>query len=354
MPKGSAWAVGAALLLAGSAPATAQRWLGAQALLDVEGWRTDGRSTLLTRDQPTALVGRAYLFWVIEPHHGVQIVGGNEVEGATDEREVEVELDHLTLRMAPTRLLVLDVGRFAQPVGAFAARRFSSVNPLIGIPDGYPVTYPVGAMVSGATTHVDYRAALVTLPPTNPAYVPEPGASLRPAVGIGLSPVIGLRLGASWSAGPYLSAADAASVPAGSRWQDYGSRVLAADLRFARGYFELFAELAASWYEVPTLTDDVTGTTYYIEMKYTWSPRFFTAVRAERNLYAFIRHAPSGWIARATDFVDGEVGVGWRFSSRLLVKASYRADDWEITPGTVAFLGEGSAFAVQLSYRLGS
>jgi hypothetical protein len=350
-PRG--WLPLAALVFAAT-PLAAQRWLGVQALFDVEGWRTDGRSTLLSREQPTAALARAYLLWVIEPRRGVQIVGGNEVEGATDEREVELEVDHLTVRLAPHPIFIVDLGRVAQPVGTFAPRRFSAVNPLIGIPDGYPVSYPVGVMVSGATASVDYRAALVTLPPTNPAYVPEPGAYLRPAVGVGLTPVIGVRVGASWSSGPYLSDADAANVPAGTRWQDYGSRVLAADLRFARGYFELFAELAASWYEVPTIADDVKGTTYYVEMKYTWSPRFFTAVRAERNLYAFIRHSPSGWIARATDFVDGEVGVGYRLSARTLVKASYRADNWEITPATQAFLGEGSAFALQLSYRLGN
>jgi hypothetical protein len=258
------------------------------------------------------------------------------------------------LRLAPLPLLVFDVGRFPQPVGAFAARRFSTVNPLIGRPDGYPVTYPLGAMVSGASSHVDYRAGLVTLPPVNTEYVDEPGAYLRPAVGLGVTPFIGLRIGASWSAGPYLSAAANPFLASGTDWKDYGSHVVAADLRFARGYFELFGELAASSYESPTGGRDIKGTTYYVEAKYTWTPRFFTAVRVERNLYAFIRHMSFGWVARATDFVNGEAGIGYRLNARTAIKASYRADDWEITPATQAFLGDGSAFALQVSYRLGN
>jgi hypothetical protein len=342
----------AALSVAAPIALAAQDWLGVHALFDVEAWRSAGRSTLLSRPEPRALLGRAFLFGVAAPRRGIELQIGMELEGATDEAEAEVELDHVALRFLPSPYASIEIGKFAQPVGTFAARRFSTSNPLIGRPDGYPVTYPLGAMVSGAVGRFDYRAALVSLPPTNTAYVPEPGHAIHPVVGAGVTPLIGLRIGASWTVGPYLSKDDEAALPTGTRWQDFQARVVAADLRFARGYLELFAELAASWYEVPNLANEVKGTTYYVEAKYTWSPRFFTAVRFERNLYAFIQNTGTSWRARATDFVDGEAGIGFRFSAHTLVKASYRKDDWDIQPGQEAFLGEGWAAALQISYWL--
>jgi hypothetical protein len=333
--------------------ARAQQWLGLEAILDGELWHTEGRSTLLTRDEKLAFVARGYLFAAVELHRALHILVGAEIEAATDQDDAEVELDHLTLRFAPGPV-ALDLGKFATPVGTFAARRFSTTNPLIGRPDGYPVAYPWGAMLSagGGLARWDARVAVVSLPVTNESYLPDAGHALRPAVGAGVSPLIGLRLGASYTAGPYLSRDVSGALPAGTRWQDFGQRVAAADVRFARGYFELFAELGVSRYEVPTFADDFEGTTYYVEAKYTWSPRFFTAFRVERNLYVFTQVTGGGaWIARETNFVNGEVGAGVRIRPNLLLKASYRRDDWDIAPAQQAFLGEGHAVAVQLSYH---
>jgi hypothetical protein len=344
-----------AALLAGFPSAlAAQDWLGVRAIIDLEGWHTGGRSNVLTRDEPWALVVRGFGFAVVEPHPSWQLIAGVEVEAATDVDTATIELDHLALRFQPSPLVVFDAGKFPFPIGTFAARRFSTTNPLIGLPDGYPVIYPWGGQISGATAHFDYRAAIVSLPVTNEQYLPTPGHAPRPAISVGVTPLIGLRIGGSWTAGPYLGPDVSGNLPAGTEWQDYAEQIWAADLKFARGYFELFAELGASWYEVPTYSEDVKGTTYYIEAKYSWTPRFFTAARFERNLYAFVRPVGGGtWIARATDFVNTEVGVGFRINPRFLAKFSGRWDDWEIPPGAEAFLGEGFAIALQLSYRLG-
>lgn len=345
-------------LLLSPATLSAQNWFAARGIFDLEGWHTGGRSVVLTRDEPWALVVRGFGLAVVEPRPSWQLIAGVEAEAASDaptDSLVHVEVEQLVLRFAPARLYVFDVGKFAFPMGTFAARRFSTKNPLIGLPDGYPVIYPWGGQVSGATDKFDYRAAVVSLPVTNPLYLPTPGHAPRPAVSVGVTPLIGLRIGASWTAGPYLGPDVSGDLPAGTEWQDYGEMILAADLKFSRGYFELFAEYGASWYEVPTFDDDVKGTTYYVEATYSWSPRFFTAARFERNLYAFARPIGGGmWLARATDFVNTEVGVGFRITSRFLTKFSGRWDDWEIPPGAEAFLGEGFAIALQLSYQIGN
>ena len=92
------------------------------------------------------------------------------------------------------------------------------------------------------------------------------------------------------------------------------------------------------------------GYTYYGEAKYTLTPRFFVAGRAERNNYPFIRAFGANWTAKLTDFVDGEVGIGYRIDQTTLAKVSLRADRWWIAPGTSGFLGQGGpAFAMQVS-----
>ena len=97
--------------------------------------------------------------------------------------------------------------------------------------------------------------------------------------------------------------------------------------------------------------DAVSGFTYYGEAKYTFSPRFFLAARAERNKYPFIRPTSSAtWVANLTDFVDGEVGGGYRLAASTLFKVSVRGDRWWVRSGATGFRGQGGhAIAVQLS-----
>ena len=92
------------------------------------------------------------------------------------------------------------------------------------------------------------------------------------------------------------------------------------------------------------------GLSYYLEGKYTWSPRIFTALRLEENNYAFIQPVGRGaWFTRSVQMLNGEVGAGYRFSTDFLLKTSYRRDRWP--PDLAAFLPNGHAFAVQLSYQ---
>lgn len=346
-----------ALLFSWAAPAQAQDWLLVHGIADGEGWATDAASPLLSRNEGQfATLGRIQLFAVAAVRPTLQLIFMGEVEGgdATDEADqLEIGYDLLLLRFIPTRLAVIDVGKFPSPVGAFANRRLSTTNPLIGSPDGYAVTYPWGAQVSGTTSHFDYRAALVSLPVTHEDYSPDPGPAVRPALGGGYTPVPELRLGASVTWGPYLNSDLGAALPAGADWKSYTQRVVAFDSRFSRGYFELHGELAFARYEVPNQTATVDGVTYYAEVKQTLSPRFFAAVRAERNDYPFIMPVGgSTWIARSVDVYNVEVGAGFRASAGTLVKATYRRGWYDVDPDLRAFLPDGYAFALQISCDL--
>jgi len=342
------------LLAAGAVPARAQDWLVARTLVDGEMWDTDSGSRMLSVNNGNpAPAGSAQLFLGAEVG-SLQLLFLGAVEhapGAGTDEEFEFSYDLLALRWVASRLAVIDVGKFATPVGAFANRRFSNLNPLIGMPDMYSVTYPWGAQLSGTTARFDYRAAIVSLPAVREGYSPEPGARPRPAVGAGYTPVPEFRIGASATWGPYLSEDVAGSIPAGSAWWEYDQGVLAFDTRFSRGYFELRSELALSRYDVPTKAETSDGLAFYVEAKQTWTPRFFTAIRGERNDYPFIRPiSASNWIARNTVLYNVEIGAGFRAMRQVLLKASYRGAWYDVDPSLRATLPDGHAFVVQFSY----
>jgi hypothetical protein len=102
-------------------------------------------------------------------------------------------------------------------------------------------------------------------------------------------------------------------------------------------------------YDIPGRSA-ITGFTYYGEAKYTFTPRFFVAARAERNKYPFIRPTTTVWIARLTDFADGEVGAGYRLGASTLVKLSLRGDRWWVGEGAGYRGTGGHAVALQISH----
>jgi hypothetical protein len=343
------------LLVCCAGRARGQDWLLAQTIVDGEMWATDSGSRMLSvNDGHPAPAGRAQLF-LGAAAGPVQLLFMGEVEheaGAEEDEEFEFDYDLLTLRFVASPLAVIDVGRFPTPIGAFANRRFSTINPLIGMPDMYSVTYPWGVELSGTAARIDYRAAIVNLPATREGYTPDPSPRLRPALGAGFTPVPELRIGGSATWGSYLNDTLTAVIPAGSSWTDYAQRILAFDTRFSRGYFELHGELAFSRYDVPTKTATADGTAYYLEAKQTWTPRFFTAVRGERNDYPFIRPvSATNWIARNAVAYNAELGVGFRATREILLKASYRGVWYDVDPSVSATFPDGYALAVQFSYN---
>jgi hypothetical protein len=347
--------VWALLFLLLGAPARAQSGILVQGIADAEGWFTNNSSNLLTKNggRPAGLL-RLDLWGAAEPVHGLVFYAegkgetGPSVSGTTT---TTLWGNQLGVRYATTPAFVVDVGKMAPIIGTFAPRHFSTRNPLIGTPDGYTLQYPFGAKVSGRAGMFDYRVAMVSLPTTHVGYQPEPTPRLRPALGGGITPIVGLRLGGSFTVGSYLNEDDSLSLPAGTTWHDFHQRVAAFDASYAVGYLETHVEAARGTYDIPT-GGSITGFTYYGEMKYTFTPRFFLAGRVERNDYPFIRAAttPGGTYAgRLTDFVDGEIGGGYRITASQLLKLSVRGDRWWVRPGA-GFRGQGGhAIAIQLS-----
>jgi hypothetical protein len=338
-----------------AAPAGAQR-IALETLTDIELWETDDSSRLLARNEGRALVaGRMHVWLSARLAEAVElrVLGVGDVSTADDE-DADGALNLLSLRYGRSRALVLEAGKILYPIGAFAARRFSHTNPLVGAPDLYAPQYPEGVVLSGAAGALDYRAAIVSLPLVNPRYTPKPGRKARAVVAAGVSAGPGLRVGAAATRGPYLSDEVEARLPAGAAWEDFAQSIVAADARYSAGYIEARAEAAWSSYEVPTVADRVKGFGWYGEIRGTVTPRFFVAARYENSKYAFILPvSPSFWVGSETRQINGEVGLGYRFSPDALLKTSFRRDHWPVqtSPGGMRF-PDGYALAVQFSRRL--
>ncbi|HTE45444.1 MAG TPA: hypothetical protein VK636_09395 [Gemmatimonadaceae bacterium] len=351
---GVALAAAAGLLASGAPKARAQGGVLLQGIADLEAWSTNTTSNLLTRNAgKPGVVGRVQLTGAYEFARGWVVYAQGEAVGGDARAKSESEhfsSDHFGLRYAPSRALVFDGGRLTPVLGTFSPRHYSTRNPLIGSPDGYALKYPLGVEVSGETKYFDYRAAMVSLPSAHMDYVPAATPRLRPAVGGGITPIVGLRLGGSYTVGPYLNNSYSYASLGGKEWTDYHQRVAAFDFAYSRGYLETHAEFARGSYDVPGTVKPISGSTYYGEIKYTLTPRFFVAVRSERNDYPSIRPTGTAWTARLTDFADGEVGGGFRLTPSTLVKASVRADRYWFRYGVTGFPGTGGhAIALQLS-----
>lgn len=322
-----------------------------QGVFDLELWKTNGQSALLARnDGRLGPVARGDVWTAVEPFR--DIVAFAEVMGETgsgrDEPGSEVYARQFGVRYAPSDAFTITAGRVPQVVGAFSARQLSFRNPLIGVPDGYATAYPNVLRVDGTRGMVDYRAGLVDLPFYRPGYVPEPSRAVRPAIGIGITPVTGFRIGASGTVGSYLNDGLGDSLLAGQPWTAYKQRIAAAELQFSHGYFDANAELAWSSYDVPG-KPATKGVLYYVEPRYTFSPRVFVAARYERNYYPFIAPRNSGWISSHSDLSDVELGLGFRATPATLLKVSVRGDHWAPNPNPGAPQANGTAVAVQWS-----
>jgi hypothetical protein len=344
----------AVLMMAAAQIARAQGGFVLQGVADVESWKTDTLSTALRRNEGRlALLHRVHLWSAVEPVRGVYFFASGLLEGGSAKQfggmRTTTVLDQGGVRIARTPAIVVNAGRMVHPVGAFGARILSTRNPLIGTPDAYIPVYPVGVMASGEWKKLDYRVASISLPPTHPGYTPRPLAAQRPMAGIGISPTPALRVAVSATDGPYLNDEIGQAQLAGKPWQSYHQRVLAGDLKYGVGHFDLLAELAFAEFDVPN-NPEIGGAAGYAEARMTISPRVFVAVRGEFNRYPFIRPTGTTWISRQTEFRGAEAGGGFRFGANTLLKATVAIDDWVVTPENSTFIRPGGkALVVQLS-----
>ncbi|HUD72861.1 MAG TPA: hypothetical protein VMQ62_12955 [Dongiaceae bacterium] len=355
---------GAALLLALAAGAAApdavaqERWL-LQGLLDAQYWNTDGGSRLLARNEgDRSGYGNLRLWAAGDFAPGLQgfamasAYSGDACTSDVCDSDIDLEQAWLRYTTTGTSRFMVEAGRILTPIGDFPKRYLSSTNPLIDVPSDYSVDYPEGIKLGGFFPHADVTVAAVNLPLYADWYAPQPAKSYRPMLGAGWTPMVGLRFAAFATQGTYLGEQADASLPTGESWQDFDQSAYGMEVQFSRGHFELHGQLTLSAYEAPGFAERARGKTYWVEPRYTFTPRLYAALRVGQNDYPYIMPIyGTTWIASNSRVADVEAGVGVNVLPGLIVKASYRRDKWWVPTGLESLLPAGHAFAVAASWK---
>jgi hypothetical protein len=265
--------------------------------------------------------------------------------------------------------LNVQIGKFGTPFGHFLTRNYSNENPLIGSPliythrtpisakgiprnpvellsyrgrgQGYgsylwgnggawlPLinfSYPTGIMAFGNPGKLDYRVALVNSSLANPINLGTPGQRAQWVAAAGCTCLPGLHIGTSYTEGPYLASSVSRWLPTGISSNDFKQRAFGFDLQYAIDHLEIYGELLFNNFAVPYIPQRLGATGYFIELKQTWTPRIFSAVRWNQIFFDRLRSGLSDGSHPRFDYnVNSlEAGIGFRFSEKLLAKFSYQ------------------------------
>jgi hypothetical protein len=339
-------------------PCRASSWLRVEGLGDAEGWDTDAAySSISRRDGVPAAEGQLRLWAAAEALPGLHVFVLGAISSDSEEygRENEAGVEQAFVRYtAPTRgYLSIEAGKVVTPIGAFPRRYFADENPLVGEPLGYAIGDPLALQVSGGVARFDYALGVMDHPLAVNTRGVDAGSAYRPTLALGVTPTTGLRLGAYGTRGPYLGPEAIPYLPGEEGWRDSDQTAVGAEVRFSRGYFELNGEWLRTASEVPGADEAARGKSYYADVKYTWTPRVFTAVRLGQYDQPQILPpgAPGEWVVRRARSFDAEGGVGYRFTPGVLLKASYRQQWRDARTSAAQPPDPGYALAIQLAYR---
>ncbi len=210
----------------------------------------------------------------------------------------------------------------------FAGRRFQTTEQYERVPIIWGPNYTTGAAILGSIDRFDYafeikNAALSLRPhtwqPTETDWN-DPSFSGR----VGVRPNESWNFGVSGSVGSYMTNTmkTRATLPLGKNIDNYTQYLLGQDVSYARGHFQIFAEVFEARFEVPTVGDADT-LSYYIEAKYKVTPQFFAAARWNQQFYATVPTGGAGQQPWGNDIWRVDAALGYRFTNYLQAKIQY-------------------------------
>jgi hypothetical protein len=249
------------------------------------------------------------------------------------------------------------LGKFAAPVGNFLPRHQPSKNPLPAFPILYdhvttfasvgdvpaqllarrdrptvkdwraPVwreVYGTGAMLSGDRGTFTYAVAVMNSAPGTWGFdwslhqgdFRDPNLYLRAAWAVHPS----TTLGASWSRGPY-ERQDADGLPRGRDAGDFPQTFAGADVAWAWGDLDVFAEVCWTRFDAPA-TGGVDLLAWYTEAKVTLLPGLFAAARLGQVRFGEVRDAAGESHRWDRDTTRVEFGGGYFFTKNLFLKSA--------------------------------
>lgn len=228
----------------------------------------------------------------------------------------------------------IDGGLIPSPVGLAHLALRPHLNPTISQPSSLfsalpPVEfrgprtsllgamYPLGGQVTVSGLHWDARGAVVDISPLRPREVfadVNPPRFTNVVIGGGVTPVIGLRVGASVTRGGWRRAGELAGSTA-----DRSATIATIESEFSFRYTKLAGEWIRDAIETETGTHVAHG--WFVQGQQTLTPRWFVAGRVERIAAA---------AALPTGFVDQQLAgveetIGFRVTREITVRLGHRA-----------------------------
>ena len=227
----------------------------------------------------------------------------------------------------------VDGGLIGSPVGYANMMLRPNINPTISLPSsmfvplpgaapGTPratllgVLYPYGISATASAQHWDVRAAVIDTSPLRSRRVfaeSNPPRFANVVVGGGITPVIGLRIGASVTHGGWQRAAESPGVD-----RDLSATVVTLESEFAFRHTKIAAELVRDTIE--TAGGHTTPDGWFVQGQQTLSPRWFAAGRVER----MTADVTTGGVAEERHYTGVESVIGYRLTPELTVRAGHR------------------------------
>jgi hypothetical protein len=231
----------------------------------------------------------------------------------------------------------IDAGYILSPIGLGLFDVRPGVNPTIATHISYvqplPVfdraaprasaiaaSYPLGAQATASTRRWDARAAVIASAPTRVYAAGSPtNPKATPVVvgGGGVTPIIGLRLGAAIAHGKYATAEELATREAGGRKMT----MVTGEGEWAFGGTKIAGEVVRTAFETAPGASASIAYEFFIQGQQTLSARWFAASRLEGvsapGLVSGVAPAPR------SDLRIFEATAGYRLSPDLTLRGSY-------------------------------
>jgi len=179
-------------------------------------------------------------------------------------------------------------------------------------------SYPLSAQVTVSSAHWDARGAVLNSAPTRNYALGRPLLPKQTPVfvaGAGVTPVIGLRVGASFAQGNYATAAEVTG-PAPS---DRSVMIVGGEGEYAFGYTKVSGEIVRSRFDRSSGT--AIAYEYFVQGIQTLAPRWFVAARHESTLAPPLITATL--VGKSTRLSMVETTVGFRVTPDVTLRSSY-------------------------------
>ena len=229
----------------------------------------------------------------------------------------------------------VDVGQMPSPIGIGMLENRADLNPVISqhsayylplprvdpeIPRAFLIAgaYPFGAQATLSTGRWDARVAALDSSPVRgrPLFGSnKPPRLLNAVAGVGITPRVGLRLGAAIAHGAYASVTEVADPSRGNR----EATMVQVEGEWSFGHTRIVGEWVRSALE--TARADARATGGWFEVTQTVSPRIFVAGRLDSQHYDYQRPVFLDFVRQRYERVETVVGI--RLTPDLTLRAGY-------------------------------